>query len=122
LAGTLEIHVKSILIPATFLIAATCCGQALANAKLAEEKQCMQCHAIDKDTIGPSFQTIQTTYKTMKHPQAKLIEVMRLGSDAHLGSMWGRARMPDGSERPPINDREAKQLARWILTMPRPAQ
>jgi len=90
-------------------------GQAFASAKLAEEKQCLQCHAVDKHTIGPSFQTIKAVYKRMKSPEAKLIEVMRQGSDANLGPHWGRARMPDGSERPPISEREAKQLARWIL-------
>jgi cytochrome c len=91
-------------------------GQAMPGAKLAQAKQCMQCHAIDKDTIGPSFRKIKAIYGKMKNPEAKLIDVMRLGSDAHLGPLWNRARMPDGSERPPISDREARQLARWILS------
>jgi cytochrome c len=92
-------------------------GQAFASAKLAQEKQCMQCHAVDKHTIGPSFRTIKATYRNMKSPEARIIDVMRHGSDANLGPHWGTARMPDGSERPPISDREAKQLARWILSM-----
>lgn len=91
-------------------------GSALASARLAEEKQCMQCHAADTRLIGPSFKTIKATYKRMKNPQAHLIEVIKNGSDAHLGPMSGQARMPDGSERPPISDREARQLARWILS------
>jgi len=107
---------KTILIPLALVLAASVPGLALANAKLAEEKQCMQCHAIDKDTIGPSFQKIKAIYKGMKNPEAKLIDVMRNGSDAHLGPMSGRARMPDSSERPTLSDREAKQLARWILS------
>lgn len=107
---------KTILIPVAFLIAVSGAGQALASAKLAEEKQCMQCHSIDNDTIGPSFQKIKAIYKRTSKPESKLIEVMRKGSDAYLGPLWNRARMPDGSERPPINDREAKQLARWILS------
>jgi cytochrome c len=107
---------KTILIPAAFLIAVSGCGPAFASAKLAKDKQCMQCHSIDRDTIGPSFQKIKAIYKTMKDPEAKLIAVMRLGSDAHLGPLSGRARMPNDSERPPISDRQAKQLARWILS------
>jgi len=71
---------------------------------------------VEKDSIGPSFRKISATYKTVKHPQQMLIDVMRLGSDAHLGPMSGAARMPDMSERPAINDREAKQLAKWILS------
>ena len=106
---------KTLLTTAALSIALGTSGAAWANAKLAEEKQCMQCHAVDKDTIGPSFRTISAVYKGVKDPQAKIIAVMRQGSDANLGPHWGKARMPDGSERPLINDREARQLARWIL-------
>lgn len=107
---------KTIFYPVLLAIAAAGCGNALASEKLAQAKQCMQCHSVDKDTIGPSFQKIKAIYSKMSNPQSKLIDVMRMGSDAHLGPLWNRARMPDGSERPPISDREARQLARWILS------
>ncbi|HYE39977.1 MAG TPA: c-type cytochrome [Ramlibacter sp.] len=106
---------KAILIAALAAAALGTAAPALANAKLADEKQCMQCHAVDRDTVGPSFQTIRAIYLRMENPEAKLIAVMRQGSDANLGPHWGRARMPNGAERPLIDDREAKQLARWIL-------
>jgi cytochrome c len=106
---------KRILRAAAIVLAAAAPGHALANVKLAEAKQCLQCHAGDRHTIGPSFQTIQALYKTMKKPEARLIAVMRDGSDANLGPHWGSARMPNGDERPRISDREARQLARWIL-------
>ena len=93
-------------------------GPVLANAKLAEKKQCMQCHAVDRYVIGPSFEAIKAVYKPMKSPEKKLIDVMRLGSDANLGPHWGAARMPNDSERPLISDEEARQLARWILSLP----
>lgn len=107
---------KTILIAVAFLIGALGSAPVLASVKLARDKQCLQCHSIDKDTIGPSFQKIKAIYRTMKNPEARLIDVMRNGSDAHLGPLSGQARMPDGSERPPISDREAHQLARWILS------
>lgn len=106
---------KVMLVTALF-VAAGASGPALANAKLAEEKQCLQCHAVDRHVIGPSFQAIKAVYKSMKSPEKKLIDVMRMGSDANLGPHWGAARMPNGSERPLISDEEAKQLARWILS------
>ena len=106
---------KVMLVTALFVVTVAS-GQALANAKLAEEKQCMQCHAVDRQVIGPSFQSIKAVYKRMKSPEKKLIDVMRMGSDANLGPHWGAARMPGGSERPLISDQEAKQLARWILS------
>ena len=107
---------KTILITAATAIALGATPAAWASMKLAEQKQCLQCHAVDKDTIGPSFRTIAAIYQRVKNPEAKLIAVMRQGSDANLGPHWGKARMPDGSERPLISDREAKQLARWILS------
>jgi cytochrome c len=106
---------KVMLVTALF-VAAGASGPALANAKLAEEKQCLQCHAVDRHVVGPSFQAIKAVYQRMQSPEKKLIDVMRMGSDANLGPHWGAARMPNGSERPLISDEEAKQLARWILS------
>jgi cytochrome c len=89
--------------------------------RLVHEKQCMQCHSVDKDTIGPSFRTIRAIYKNVKQPESQLIEVMRHGSDANLGPHWGLARMPDSSERPLMTDEEARAIARWILS-PKPSE
>jgi cytochrome c len=106
-------------IPAALL--ATCLSAATAfaatGAQLAEEKQCMQCHATDHGAIGPSFQTIGAIYRRMKNPVPKMSAVIRDGSAAHLGPLWDRARMPDDSERPAISPREARQLSRWILSL-----
>lgn len=104
------------VLPTALLLAAGASSPALASAKLAEEKQCMQCHAVDRHVIGPSFQDIKAVYKRMKSPERKLMDVIRMGSSANLGPHWGSARMPDGSERPLVSDREARQLARWILS------
>lgn len=104
---------KLILALALFALAGP--GKALASAELAEKKQCMQCHAVDKDTIGPSFRTIKAIYQRMDRREEKLIAVIRQGSAANLGPHWGRARMPDDSERPQVSEREARQLARWIM-------
>ena len=71
---------------------------------------------IDNVFSDSPFESIKAVYKRMKSPERKLVDVMRMGSGANLGPHWGKARMPDGSERPPISDREAKQLARWILS------
>lgn len=101
---------------AAFLLGTLACGQSFASLELAKEKQCLRCHAVDKDSIGPSFRKIGATYRTVTRPEQKLIDVMRLGSAAHLGPMSGTARMPDMSERPALHDQEARQLARWILS------
>lgn len=107
---------KSISIIAAVAVTLGFSAPVLANAELAEQKQCMQCHAVDRDTIGPSFQTIRSVYLRMKDPERKLIAVIREGNDANLGPHWGPARMPNASERPLVSEREARQLARWILS------
>jgi cytochrome c len=111
-----ESQLKSIVYLAGVLATLGWCGQAIASTQLAQEKQCMQCHAVDKHVIGPSFQTIGATYRRMSHPEAKLMAVISQGSAAHLGPLWDKARMPDDSERPKVSKREARQLARWILS------
>jgi cytochrome c len=115
----LEVHVKPLLsaalgLSALFGACAACAAEP--GARLAEEKQCMQCHAVDKHVVGPSFQTIASVYGRMKDPIPKMVAVIRNGSAAHLGPMWDKARMPDDSERPAVSQREARQLARWILS------
>lgn len=90
-------------------------GQALASAKLVEDKQCLQCHAIDKETIGPSFKKIHTLWKGVKGAEAKLVATIRKGSDNSGGPHWGAAKMPDNSERPLVSEAEAKSIVKWIM-------
>jgi cytochrome c len=108
-------QLKAIVVALACMACLGLSGPVLANAQLAEQKQCLQCHQVDRDTIGPSFRTIHAIYRQVKDPEAKLMAVIRDGSDANLGPLHGRARMPDGTERPPISEREARQLARWIM-------
>lgn len=88
----------------------------MSSEELLEQKQCLQCHAVDRHVIGPSFQTMGRIYGRMKDPVPQIVAVIRDGSAAHLGSMWDGARMPDQSERPVVSEKEARQLARWILS------
>jgi cytochrome c len=90
-------------------------GQALASAKLAEEKQCMQCHAASQPPIGPTFEQIRAQWKGKKDAEAKLVAVISRGSDATGGPHWGKAKMPNDAERPMVSDAEAKKIVKWIL-------
>lgn len=110
--------ILNVTLAATALLGA--CAPALASEQLALQKQCMQCHAVDRHVVGPSFQAIGAIYRTMDDPLPKLMAVIRDGSTAHLGPLWGHARMPDTSERPPVSLAEARQLAQWILSQPAP--
>lgn len=90
-------------------------GLAAASDKLAQEKQCMACHALKEDGAAPSFHKIATFWKGRKDAQASLVRTIQQGSAATGGPHWAKAKMPDQSERPSVNEAEAKLLARWVL-------
>lgn len=87
---------------------------ALASEALANEKQCLQCHKVREDWAGPSFQRISQKWKGRKNAEKQLTAAIQNGSKAMNGPHWGVARMPDGSERPPVSNAEAKELIAWI--------
>lgn len=91
-------------------------SHAYANAKLVEEKQCMQCHAVNKPAIGPSFQQIRSHWQGKPNAEAKLVTVISRGSEATGGPHWGLAKMPNDSERPLVSDAEAKKIVKWIMS------
>jgi cytochrome c len=90
-------------------------GGAAANEKLAQEKQCMGCHAIKEDGAAPSFKKIAQLWKGRKDAEATITRTILQGSSATGGPHWGKATMPDQSERPLVSEAEGKKIARWIL-------
>ena len=89
---------------------------ALANLKLVEEKQCLQCHAVDKPLIGPSFKRI--AYRWSGNPTAEkmLLSTIQNGTREGGGQHWSETTsMPNGWERPVVSDAEAKAIYRWIM-------
>lgn len=94
---------------ALFVLAATlaAAGPALADQALAQAKNCMACHAVDKKLVGPSFKDIAKKYD--KSASDKLAEkVIKGGSGA-----WGPVPMP---ANPQVSADESKKLVAWILT------
>ncbi len=78
---------------------------------LAEEKQCLSCHARDDDTPrAPSFNSIAAKYAGSEMHDY-LVDVVLSGGEDH----WGSATMPEPGERPAVSEEEAKQLVDWIL-------
>jgi cytochrome c len=80
--------------------------------QLAEQKQCMTCHAVDKEMPkAPSFTSI-----ARKYPDAALEMLagkVRNGGEGH----WGAAPMPSAGARVEVTDEESRQLVAWILNM-----
>jgi cytochrome c len=82
---------------------------ALASADLAQKKNCMACHAVDKKLIGPGYKEVAAKYAGQKDAADKLAEKIVKGG---VGA-WGQVPMP---ANPQVSAAEAKTLATWILT------
>ena len=81
---------------------------ALASPELAQKKNCMACHAIDKKLVGPSFKDVAAKYAGDKEAAGKLVtKVLKGGVGA-----WGQVPMP---ANPQVSEAEAKQLVGWVL-------
>src|SRR5437762_7679533 len=102
-------HMKSLLPLITALAAVTASAPALAQADLAQKKNCMACHAVDKKVVGPAYKEVAAKYAGQKDAVEKLAQkVMKGGSGT-----WGAVPMP---ANPQVNEAEAKQLVQWVLS------
>lgn len=90
---------------ATVLVAAP----ALADQALAQKKNCMACHAVEKKVVGPAYKDVAKKYAG-QNVEAKLVAKIKQGGSG----VWGAIPMP---ANPQVSDAEAKQLAVWVLSL-----
>jgi cytochrome c len=91
------------------ILGAALAAPALANPELAQKKNCMACHAVDKKVIGPAFKDVAAKYAGDKDAPAKLAtKVLKGGSGS-----WGQIPLP---ANPQVSEAEAKQLVAWVLS------
>ena len=83
---------------------------AFANPELAQKKNCMACHAVDKKLVGPSYKEVATKYAGQKDAVDKLAQKVIKGG----AGVWGPVPMPANAQ---VNDAEAKQLVQWVMTL-----
>jgi cytochrome c len=91
-------------------LAAVVTAPAFANADLAQKKNCLACHAIDKKLVGPAYKDVAAKYAGQKDMAAKLAAKIQSGG---VG-VWGQIPMP---ANPQVSADEAKQLAAWVLSL-----
>ncbi len=91
-------------------LATAATAPAFAQVDLAQKKNCMACHAVDKKVLGPAYKDVAAKYTGQKDAVDKLAaKVVKGGS-----GVWGNIPMP---ANPQVTDAEAKQLVQWILTL-----
>lgn len=98
------------LLSLIFAASALVAGPAFANADLAQKKNCMACHAVDKKVVGPSYQDVAAKYAGQKDAVDKLSQKVIKGG----AGVWGPVPMPANTA---VSDAEAKQLVTWILSL-----
>jgi len=92
----------------SLLLVALVAGPACANADLAQKKNCMACHAVDKKLVGPAYKDVATKYAGQKDAVDKLSQKVLKGGSG----VWGAVPMP---ANPQVSEAEAKQLVQWVL-------
>lgn len=96
------------------LVAVACAmgavSPAFANAELAQKKNCMACHAVDKKIVGPSYKDVAAKYAGDK----KAVDMLAAKIQKGGAGVWGAVPMP---ANPQVNEAEAKQLATWVLSV-----
>lgn len=82
---------------------------AVADQALAQKKNCMACHAVEKKVVGPAYKDVARKYAG-QNAEAKLVSKIKQGGSG----VWGAIPMP---ANPQVSDAEAKQLAAWVLSI-----
>ena len=83
---------------------------ALADPALAQAKNCMACHAVDRKVVGPAYKDVAIKYKGDKVAVDKLATKIIKGG----AGVWGPVPMPANAQ---VTEAEAKTLAAWVLTI-----
>ncbi|ASJ22868.1 c-type cytochrome [Laribacter hongkongensis] len=81
---------------------------AFANQQLAQQKNCMSCHAVDKKIVGPSYKDVAAKYKNDPKAEAMLVQKVMKGG----AGVWGPVPMPANN----ISEADAKTLVKWVMS------
>jgi cytochrome c len=98
-------YALSLIVATSALFAAP----AFANADLAQKKNCLACHSVDKKVVGPSFKDVAAKYAGQKDAVDKLSQKVIKGG----AGVWGPVPMPANTQ---VSEAESKQLVQWILS------
>ncbi|MEJ7686499.1 MAG: c-type cytochrome [Variovorax sp.] len=99
---------RALLLAAIAAIAAGAAAPAFADLALANSKNCMACHAVERKVLGPSFKDVAAKYKDNKTAADMLAtKIIKGGS-----GVWGQVPMPANNQ---VNEADAKKLATWVL-------
>ena len=96
----------------TVLFAGIALSTAACNAseELAASNNCLACHKVDTQLVGPSYQDVAAKYKDQEGAAELLFETVKNGSTG----TWGAIPMPPNAA---ASDEDIQALVAWILAM-----
>jgi len=77
---------------------------------LAQAKNCIACHTVDRQRVGPAFKAVAQRFAGHDGAVDYLAHSIRSGG----GGRWGAIPMP---AQPQVSETEARELAKWILSL-----
>lgn len=80
------------------------------KALVSQGSDCMRCHTVDLDVVGPSFMSIAKRYGDRPDGVEYLARKIREGS---VGE-WGRIVMP---RHPQVTPEQAEKMAGWMMAL-----
>ena len=84
---------------------------AQADMALAEKSSCLNCHALEKKLVGPSFSAIAAKYRAQPDVAALLRGKVEKGGQG----VWGAVPMPAMAYLPA---EDVQAIVNWIVTLP----
>lgn len=101
---------KLLAVTFTAFAALAASTSAMADMKLATDKNCMACHAVDKKVVGPGYKDIATKYAGQKDAVDMLAGKILKGG----AGVWGPIPMPANAQ---VSAAESKVLATWVMSL-----
>ena len=99
---------KRILIATALAVSVS--APAWADQALAQSKNCMACHSVDKKVVGPSFKDIAKKFGGQAGAADMLAQKIVKGSSG----VWGPVPMPANTQ---VSEADAKALSNWVLSL-----
>lgn len=101
---------KAVAAAALLLAALPAASQTVDGQALAQANQCLACHQVDSKRVGPSFKAVAERFAGKDNVEEYLAQTIRQGGRGR----WGAIPMP---AQPQVDETEARDLARWILSL-----
>ncbi len=91
------------------LVAVMAAAPVYASKELAQSKNCLSCHSMEKKLIGPSIKAIAE-----KYPAADAAKIAALAKKVREGGtgVWGAIAM---ASNPQVSVAESETLVKWFL-------